>query len=75
MVPEEIYVSCYNRRFLKKAYYFFNQYQPQLIASPFIFILPAKPTGRRIYEEVWAVAQNILKKSSIYHHKKNLWWE
>ncbi|CDW76980.1 ubiquitin carboxyl-terminal hydrolase 15 [Stylonychia lemnae] len=75
MVPEEIYVACYNRRFVKKAYYFFNPYQPQLIASPFIFILPAKPTGRRIYEEIWAVAQNILKKSSIYHHKKNLWWE
>jgi len=26
LVPEEIYVSCYNRRFLKKAYYFFNQF-------------------------------------------------
>jgi len=38
-------------------------------------MLPFIPTGRRLYEEVWAVACNILKKSSIYHDSKNLWWE
>jgi ubiquitin carboxyl-terminal hydrolase 4/11/15 len=37
--------------------------------------MPLKPTGRRVYEEVWALASNILKKSSIYHDKRNRWWE
>ena len=34
-----------------------------------------KPNGRRIYEEVWAIASSILKKNSIYHDKRNRWWE
>jgi hypothetical protein len=37
--------------------------------------LPLKPSGRRVYEEVWLAASHILKKSSIYHNKQNLWWE
>lgn len=36
-------------------------------------MLPMKPTGRRIYEEVWAVAHNILKKDVIMPHDQ-LWW-
>lgn len=73
--PDEIYVVAYHRRFLKKAYYFFNPYQPQLLSSPVIMTLPIYLSGRRLYEEVWAVACNLLKKSSIYHDNKNLWWE
>lgn len=74
-VPEELFVVAYHRRFVKKQHYFFNPYQPQILGTPIIFILPKCPSGRRVYEEVWAVAQNILKKSSIYHNMKNLWWE
>ena len=40
-----------------------------------ILLLPIKPTGRRVYEEIWSVASVLLKKSSIYHNKKNRWWE
>ena len=28
MIPDDIFVVAYHRRFLKKAYYFFNEYQP-----------------------------------------------
>ena len=73
--PDEIYAVGYHRRFFKRTHSFFTPYQPQLIASPFIFNMPLKPTGRRVYEEVWALASNILKKSSIYHDKRNRWWE
>jgi hypothetical protein len=38
-------------------------------------LIPFKPTGIRVYEEVWAVASSILKKNSIYHDKRNRWWE
>jgi hypothetical protein len=37
--------------------------------------MPLKPTGKRVYDEVWAIASNILKKDSIYHDKRNRWWE
>jgi hypothetical protein len=46
-----------------------------LIANPIIFLIPLRPTGRRVYEEVWALASKILKKTSIYHDKRNRWWE
>ena len=38
-------------------------------------ILPFCLTGKRLYEEVWAVANNVLKKTSAFHDLKNLWWE
>lgn len=37
--------------------------------------MPLKPTGRRIYEEVWALASKILKDTSVYHDRRNRWWE
>lgn len=37
-------------------------------------LLPSAPTGRRIYEEVWAVAHNLLHKNSKFLKKENLWW-
>jgi hypothetical protein len=37
--------------------------------------MPLKPTGKRVYEEVWSVACNILKRTSIYHDRRNRWWE
>mmetsp|Transcript_42310 Transcript_42310/g.64887 ORF Transcript_42310/g.64887 Transcript_42310/m.64887 type:complete len:187 (+) Transcript_42310:3547-4107(+) len=37
-------------------------------------VLPIKPTGRRIYEEVWSIAHKILRKDSKYLKKSNLWW-
>jgi hypothetical protein len=73
--PEDVYVVAYHRRFIKKSHTFFCPFQPQLFSSPLIFLMPLKPTGRRVYEEVWAVASNILKKASIYHDKRNRWWE
>lgn len=40
-----------------------------------MLLLPRKPTGRRIYEEVWALAHNILKKDSKFLIDQNLlWW-
>ena len=54
--PDEIYTAVYHRRFIKKTYYFFTPFQPQLFSSPIIFQMPLKPTGKRVYEEVWAVA-------------------
>lgn len=38
-------------------------------------MLPLKPTGRRVYEEIWAIASNIVKKTSGWHDKRNRWWE
>lgn len=73
--PDDIFVVAYHRRFIKKSFSFFCPYQPQLISNPLILLLPLKPTGRRVYEEIWALASNILKKSSIYHDKRNRWWE
>ena len=54
--PEEIYAIAYHRRFVKKSHAFFCSFQPQLISSPIIMSLPLKPSGRRVYEEVWAIA-------------------
>ena len=33
-----------------------------------------KPTGRRIYEEVWSIAHRILKKDSKFLERDQLWW-
>ncbi len=65
-LPEEIFVVAYHRRFVRRTHSFFCANQPQLIASPLILVLPLKPTGRRVYEEVWAMASNIIKKTSMY---------
>ncbi|TNV87076.1 hypothetical protein FGO68_gene9179 [Halteria grandinella] len=73
--PDDVYVLAYHRRFVRKQHAFFCALQPQIISSPLILLLPIKPSGRRIYDEVWAVASNILKKSSIYHDRRNRWWE
>lgn len=73
--PEDVYSVVYHRRFVKKQHAIFSQYQPQIISSPIIIMMPLKPSGRRVYEEVWAMAAHILKKSSIYHDKRNRWWE
>lgn len=53
---------------------FFHDAQPQLLSSPIILSLPLQPTGKRIYEEVWSIAHQILKKNSRYFEKENLWW-
>jgi hypothetical protein len=34
-------------------------------------MLPYNPTGRRIYEEVWAIAHNLLHKNSKFLKKEN----
>ena len=31
-------------------------------------------TGFDLYEEVWAIAQGILKTKSKFHKRTNLWW-
>ena len=74
-LPEEIYAVAFHRRFVKKTFYFFSPYQPQILANPLIFLLPLKPTGKRVYEEVWGIAQQIIKRGSKYLKRENLWWE
>jgi len=54
--PDDIFAIAYHRRFVKRTYYFFSPYQPQLIGIPIILLLPRKPSGRRVYSEIWAVA-------------------
>lgn len=36
--------------------------------------LPRNPTGKVLYEEIWAMAHNVLVKDSRFLDKKNLWW-
>lgn len=64
-LPEQIIFVAYHRRFVEKQG-FFASHQPQFISSPIVSLLPLCPTGRRIYEEVWSLAQVILKKNSAY---------
>ena len=37
-------------------------------------MLPFNPTGKRLYEEIWAIAHNLLHKNSKFLKKENLWW-
>ena len=53
----------------------FSKYVPQLIANPLFFTMPAMPSGRRIYDEVWASANILLKPNSRYHRPMTRWWE
>jgi len=73
-LPEDIYCVAYHRRFVRKSNPFFHEFAPQLLSSPILMVLPIKPTGRRIYEEVWSIAHKILRKDSKYLKKSNLWW-
>ena len=73
-LPDDLISVAYHRRFIKKTDSIFQNYQPQLLTSPIVLLLPRKPTGRRIYEEVWALAHNILKKDSKFLNPANQWW-
>ena len=53
-IPDNIIAVAYHRRFIKKENGLFSENQPQLIGNPVIIYMPAIPTGRRIYEEVWS---------------------
>ena len=74
-LPRDIFVIAYHRRFVKKSEYLFSQHVPQLIAYPLVFSLPTIPSGRRIYDEVWASAHVLLKSTSRYHRSNSRWWE
>lgn len=74
-LPRDMFVVAYNRRFIKKSEYLFNQYVPQLIANPLFFSMPKYPSGRRIYDEVWASAHVFLKPNSKFHRLNSRWWE
>lgn len=74
-LPKDIFVVAYNRRFVKRTEYLFSQYVPQLIANPLMFTLPTVPSGRRIYEEVWASAHILLRHTSRFHRVNSRWWE
>ena len=74
-LPPDLFVVAYHRRFVKKSDFLFAQYQPQLIATPAIILLPKEPSGRRIYDEVWAAAHVLLKPSSKYNLPRHRWWE
>jgi len=74
-LPRDIFVVAYHRRFIKLSDPIFNAYVPQLIANPQIFLMPTVPSGRRIYDEVWATAHMLLKPHSRYHKPLTRWWE
>ena len=74
-LPRDIFVVAYHRRFVKKSEVIFAEYVPQLIANPLIFSLPTVPSGRRIYDEVWAGAHVLLKPTSRFHRPNSRWWE
>ena len=46
-----------------------------MIANPLIFQIPKYPSGRRIYDEVWASAHVLLKSNSKFHRLNTRWWE
>ena len=48
---------------------------PQLLSNPLFFQMPTVPSGRRIYDEVWASAHVLLKPNSRYHRPLTRWWE
>ncbi len=73
-LPQDIIVCAYHRRFVKRSAYFFSPFTPQLFAMPVLLQLPLKPTGRRVYEEVWAVASQILKLDSKFRIAEKHWW-
>ena len=37
--------------------------------------MPFHPSGRRIYDEVWAAAHVLLKPNSKFHRVNARWWE
>lgn len=73
-LPDSIISVAYHRRFVSSNTNFFSPLQPQLISQPIILLLPLQPTGKRLYEEVWAVAHSLLKKDSQYHDRESHWW-
>jgi len=78
-LPESIIVVCYHRRFVKRTNSLFNEYEPQFMSTPLVFQMPLKPTGRRIYEEVWSMAHTLVKDSSRLFDTKadkpKFWWQ
>ena len=74
-LPETIFVVCYHRRFVKKENNPFQEFQPQLIATPILISLTRKPSGRRVYDEVWAIASNFLSPDCKYQKPSVRWWE
>lgn len=40
-----------------------------------ILSITRKPCGRRLYDEVWAIASNLLKQNCKYHRPSLRWWE
>jgi hypothetical protein len=73
--PDDIYSVLYHRRFVKRDKALFAEFRPQIVATPMVVLMPLKPSGRRIYEEVWALGSKILKDTSVYHDRRNRWWE
>ena len=74
-MPNDLLVVAYNRRFVKKSEYIFSQFNIQIIAQPIILCLPQMPSGRRIYDEVWAIAHVLIKPTSRLHKPMSRWWE
>jgi len=74
-LPRDIFVVAYHRRFIKRSEYIFSEYVPQLISNPLVFTLPTVPSGRRIYDEIWATAHVLLKPNSRFHRPMTRWWE
>lgn len=74
-LPRDIFVVAYHRRFVRRTEFVFQEFVPQLISNPIIFQMPTVPSGRRIYDEVWAGAHVLLKPNCKYHRPGTRWWE
>lgn len=66
---------CYHRRFVKKDEVSFTPFAPQLIASPIVLNIPRKPSGRRLYDEVWSIASTLLRANCKFQRPSLRWWE
>ena len=73
-LPTHILAVAYHRRFVQLKSSLLGKFSPELISQPMVIRLPLEPTGREIYDEIWALAHGILKSDSKYLDSKNLWW-
>jgi hypothetical protein len=72
-------VVAYHRRFSHKESRIFSQLQPSFVSSPIVLTVPLFPSGRRLYEEIWMMAQILLRKDSKFLNPDEqrdgvLWW-
>ena len=63
-LPTHVLAVIYHRRFVQLDSHLLGKFSPELITQPMVIRFPQEPTGREIYDEVWALAHGILKPDS-----------